>query len=158
MSTTTTTTAVARRHRTHPLRRATLVSSALAGAVTAGLAGLVHAAGVPLAVNGEMIPVAGFAQLTVLGGVLGGVLATALNRCARRPRRRFLQTTAGLAAFSCAPSIALPPDTATRIALVATHLIAAAIIVPMVARHVHSNTGNATVPPTSASRIDSPTP
>jgi hypothetical protein len=35
---------------------------------------------------------------------------------------------------SCVPSVALPPDAATKLTLVATHLVAAAIIVPVLAR------------------------
>ena len=52
----------------------------------------------------------------------------------REPAQRFLIIAAALTALSCVPSVALPPDTATKLTLVATHLIAAAILVPVLAR------------------------
>jgi hypothetical protein len=63
------------------------------------------------------------------------VLLAVLNRRSADPSRRFLQVTAALTALSCVPSVALPDDVATRITLVALHLLAAAIIVPVLARH-----------------------
>ena len=41
-----------------------------------------------------------------------------------------------LTAMSCVPSVALPPDVATKVTLVALHLMAAAIIVPVLARQL----------------------
>jgi hypothetical protein len=123
---------------THPLRLATLVVGVVAAAVTTAFAAIVDAAGVPLAVDGEAIPLGGFAQMTFLGAVLGGLLAAALNRYNSRPRHRFMVTTAALTVASCVPSVALPPDTATKLALVASHLIAAAIVIPVVARRTYA--------------------
>lgn len=117
------------------LRRTTVAVGLAASAATMAVAAAVHAAGVPLAVGGEMIPLTGFAQLTFLGAVVGGVLLAVLNRRSSSPRRRFLQTTAALTALSCVPSVASPPDVATKVALVAMHLLAAAIIVPVLVRH-----------------------
>jgi Family of unknown function (DUF6069) len=42
-----------------------------------------------------------------------------------------------LTALSCVPSVAMPSDTATKVALTALHLLAAAIIVPVLMRHAH---------------------
>jgi hypothetical protein len=117
------------------LRRTTVAAGAGAAAITTAGAAAVHAAGVPLAVQGEMIPLAGFAQMTFLGAVIGGLLLAALNRWSDAPRRRFLQTTTVLTALSCVPSVALPPDAATKLALVTLHVIAALIIVPALVRH-----------------------
>jgi hypothetical protein len=86
-------------------------------------------------IEGEMIPIYGFAQLTLIGAVIGGVLVAALNRWSGSPRTRFVQTTVVLTIVSCVPSVAMPDDIATQIALVALHLLAAAIIVPVLARH-----------------------
>src|SRR5207237_2068327 len=107
---------------------------AVAAAVTTAAAGVAHAAGVPFVIDGEMIPMAGFAQMTLLGAVVGGLLLAASNRFSARPRRRFIQTTSVLNAVSCLPSVALPPDAATKLALVALHGLAAVIIVPLLAR------------------------
>jgi hypothetical protein len=114
---------------------ATVGVALVAAAVTTGVAAVMHAAGVSFEIDGEMIPLAGFAQMTLLGAVIGGVLAAVLNRAGATPRRTFVRTSAVLVALSCIPSVALPPDIATKLSLVATHLVAAAIIVPVLARH-----------------------
>lgn len=118
------------------LPRTTVGIGLAAAAVATAAAAAVHAAGVPLAVDGETIPLAGFAQLTVLGAVLGGIIAAVLKRRSSAAHRRFLQTVGVLTALSCVPSVALPPDVATRVALVVLHLVAAAIVVPVLARHL----------------------
>jgi peptidoglycan/LPS O-acetylase OafA/YrhL len=136
MSTTTTTvTEPCAVRRAGSLRRTTVVAGLVAAAVTTGVAAAVHAAGVSFEVDGEMIPLAGFAQLTFLGTVIGGVILAALNRRARSARRRFLQTAVALTALSCVPSVVWPDDTATKLALVALHVLAAALVVPALVRH-----------------------
>jgi len=119
------------------LRRTTVVAGLAAAAVTTGVAAAVHAAGVSFEVDGEMIPVVGFAQMTFLGAVIGGVVLAVLNRRSRSARRRFLQTAAALTALSCVPSVTWPDDAATKLALVALHVLAAAIVVPALVRHAH---------------------
>ena len=116
------------------LRRSTLTVGVAAAVITTAAAAVVHAIGVPLKVDGEMIPLAGFGQMTLLGAVIGGVLLAVLNRRSHAPRRRFLQATAVLTALSCVPSVVWPPDAPTKATLVALHLLAAAIIVPVLAR------------------------
>lgn len=119
------------------LRRSTVVVGIGAAVAVTALAAAVDAAGVPLEIDGEVIPLAGFAQMTLLGAIIGGVLVAILNRRSSSPRRRFLQTGVALTVLSCVPSVTMPTDTATKVALVATHLVAAAIIVPVLARHAH---------------------
>jgi hypothetical protein len=121
----------------HPVRRATFVASVAGVAATTAFAAVARAAGVPFEIDGEPIPVGGFATMTLLGAVLGAILLLVTNRYAARPHRRFLQTTVALTALSCVPSLTSPPDTASKIALVASHLLAAAVIVPVLARHAH---------------------
>ncbi len=65
------------------------------------------------------------------------VLLLVANRYSANPRQRFLQVTVALTALSCVPSLMGPPDAASKIALVAAHLIAAAVIVPVLARQAH---------------------
>lgn len=117
------------------LRRTTVVAGLVAAAVTAAAAAALHAAGVSLEIDGEMIPLVGFAQMTFVGAVIGGVLLAGLNRVGSSPRRRFVQATAVLTAVSCVPSVVWPDDVATKLALVALHVLAAAVIVPALARH-----------------------
>jgi peptidoglycan/LPS O-acetylase OafA/YrhL len=119
------------------LRRTTVVAGLAAAAAATGVAAALHAAGVSFEVDGEMIPLAGFAQMTFLGAVIGGVLLAVLNRRSRSARRRFLQTAVALTALSCVPSLTWPDDAATKLALVALHLVAAAIVVPALVRHAH---------------------
>jgi hypothetical protein len=99
------------------------------------MATVLRAAGVPFEADGP-IPLAAFAQMTLLGAIIGGVLAAVFKRRSHDPARRFLQTTMALLALSCVPSIVLPDDLATKIALVGVHVVAAAIIVPVLARRV----------------------
>jgi len=117
------------------LRLATVVVGLAAATATTVVAAALHAAGVSLEVGGEMIPLAGFAQMTFLGAVIGGLLLAVLNRRSADPRTRFLQIAVVLTALSCVPSVALPSDVATKVTLVGLHLFAAAVIVPVLARH-----------------------
>lgn len=140
MSLTTTTATVTRPHadrRAGSLRRTTAVAGLVAAVGTTAVAAALHAAGVSFQVDGEMIPLAGFAQMTFLGAVIGGLLLAVLNRRSRSARRRFLQTAVALTALSCVPSVTWPDDAATKLALVALHVLAAAIVVPALVRHAH---------------------
>ena len=119
---------------TSTLPRTTVSVGVLAAAVTTAGAVALQAAGVPLAVHGK-IPLAGFAQVTFIAAVIGGVLLALLNRRSSAPRRRFVQITTGLTAISCALPAAFADTTASKVALVGLHLVAAAIIVPVLARH-----------------------
>ncbi len=123
---------------TSSLRRSTVVSGLVASAITTAAAAAVHAAGVSFEIEGEMIPTLGFAQMTFLGAVLGGLLLAGLNRWSSSPRTRFVQVAVALTALSCLPSVAMPDDAGSQIALVALHVLAAAIIVPVLARHARA--------------------
>jgi Family of unknown function (DUF6069) len=119
---------------TSTLARATVSVGVLAAGVTTAGAVVLRGAGVPLAVHGK-IPLAGFAQITFTGAVIGGVLLAVLNRHSSAPRRRFIRMTTGLVALSCVAPAAFADTAASKFALVALHLVAAAIIVPVQARH-----------------------
>jgi hypothetical protein len=124
--------------RPHPVRWAALGSGAVAAVVTTAVAGVARAADVPLEIDGETIPLVGFAELTLVGAVLGGFIAAALNRYSAQARRWFVWATVVLTALSCIPSVTLPPDVATKAILVAMHVLAALIIVPALARQARS--------------------
>ena len=126
-----------RTRRSWALTRTTLAVGAVAAAVITATAGLLHAVGVSFEIDGEMIPLLGFAQMTFLGAVIGGLLLAGLNRWSAAPRRRFLQVAVALTALSCVPSVAMPDDVATKLALVALHVLAAAIIVPVMLRRAN---------------------
>jgi hypothetical protein len=118
---------------TRTLPRATASAGVLAAAATTAGAAVLRAAGIPLAAHGA-IPLGSFAQLTVLAAVSGGVLLAVLRRSSA-PRQRFVRITAGLTALSCVFPVAFADTAASKIALVVLHLAAAAIIVPVLARH-----------------------
>ncbi|MCU1344090.1 MAG: hypothetical protein JWL70_356 [Acidimicrobiia bacterium] len=136
MTTTSATEAAESVQPSHPIRRATLISGPLAALATVAVAAAGDGAGVPLAIDGEAIPLLGFAQMTLIGAGIGGLLAAALTRYAARPRPTFLWVAIVMTVLSCIPSVALPPDIATKMVLVGTHLLAAAMIVPALARQI----------------------
>ena len=126
----------------HPIRRAALASGSVAAVATTAVAAAADAAGISsFEIDGEVIPLLGFAQMTLVGAVVGGLLAAALRRwssasASASAARRFFAVAAVLTALSCVPSVTMPDDAATKIVLVATHVLAAAIIVPALARQI----------------------
>jgi hypothetical protein len=109
-----------------------------AGAATATtlFAAVVHAAGVPLEVGGEAIPLAGFAQITFVAIVVGAVLARQFARRADRPRHTFLVTTVVLTVMTFVPDVLADAQTSTKLALMVSHVVAAAIAIPLLASHL----------------------
>ncbi len=111
---------------------------ALAG-VLAAVAATVFALGaraldVPLEVDGDTIPLIAFAYITLLWSAVGIVLAAVLARRAKRPARTFVVTTLVLTALSFVPPLATSDvDTATRVTLSLSHVVAAAIVIPALA-------------------------
>lgn len=80
-------------------------------------------------------------MLTVVFGLVGVVLAAALSRWARRPRRTFLVATVALTALSLVPDVLADADVGTRVLLMTTHLVAAAVVVPALARALAGRRG-----------------
>lgn len=137
-ATTTPTTApartAARAAGTFPLIGTGLVAAALASGATSLVAFTGHAAGISLNVSGAPIPVSGFATLTAIFSVVGLVLAVVLARVARHPRAAFVRTTVVLTVVSLVPDVLADATTATKLLLMLTHLVAAVIVIPAVAR------------------------
>ena len=130
--TTTRSTAAARTCR---LWRPALASGVVAAVATTAIAAVARAAGVSFATDGEPIPLIAFAQMTLLGALLGFVIAR-LCRRATRPRGMFVRLTVALTALSVVPDVAMSFDAASRFVLVLTHATAAAIVVPVLARRL----------------------
>ena len=95
-----------------------------------------HAAGISLNVSGAPIPVTGFGVLTTVFSLVGVVLAVVLSRTARHPRRAFVRTTVVLTVLSLVPDVIADAGPATKALLMLTHLVAAAIVIPAVARRL----------------------
>jgi hypothetical protein len=112
------------------LRRSGAVAGAAAAVATVGVAAAANAAGVPIEIGGEAIPLAGFAQLTMFATVIGVVMASVMSRRADRPRHTFVSTTLALTALSFVPDVLADAQTATKLTLVLTHIVAATIVIP----------------------------
>ena len=113
-----------------------VLSAVGAAAATTAVAAIAHAAGVSLALDGEPIPLMGFASLTLMFSLIGIVLAAALRRWAGSPRTAFVRTTVALTALSLVPDLLVSAAAETRVTLMATHLVAAAIVIPAVAKRL----------------------
>ena len=113
-----------------------LAAVAVASVATAALAGVGRAAGISLEVAGAPIPVVGFATLTAMFSVVGLLLALGLRRFAGHPRVWFVRTTVVLTALSLVPDVLADAASTTRMLLMLTHLVAAATVIPVVARRL----------------------
>jgi hypothetical protein len=120
------------------------VLATLAAAVAAEAMTLVaRAAGVPMAAAGvweseaQQIPVGGIARSVVIWSTGGILLAVALARWARRPARTFVLTTVGFTVLTlAAPVLAVDTAVSTQVVLVLTHVVAAAVVIPVLARRL----------------------
>lgn len=124
------------RRSTGPLVRIGVAATATAGIATSAVAAAGSAAGISLDVSGAPIPVSGFAVLTVLCSLVGLALAAVLARRARHPRSTFVRTTVVLTVLSLVPDLVVDAAPATKVLLMATHLVAAVIVVPALARRL----------------------
>ncbi|MFI5952211.1 DUF6069 family protein [Cryptosporangium sp. NPDC051539] len=113
-----------------------LLATAAASVATASVAAAGSAAGISLDVSGAPIPVPGFATLTAIFSLVGVVMAVVMGRFARRPRRVFVRTTLVLTALSLVPDALADAAPATKALLMLTHLVAAAIVIPAIARRL----------------------
>lgn len=107
-----------------------------AAVATALVAAAGEAVGISTAVSGTAIPASGFAVLTVIFSVLGLGIAAALRAFARRPRTAWLRTTVVLTVLSFVPDVLADAAVDTKILLMLTHVVAAAIVIPAVARRL----------------------
>jgi peptidoglycan/LPS O-acetylase OafA/YrhL len=119
--------------RRSPLWRAGAVSGVVAALATTLVVVAARAADVPVAVDDDAIPLAGFAQLTLVGAVIGVVLATCFARRAARPRHSFTVTTVALTALSLVPDLVVDATVGSKFVLMLTHVVAAAVVVPALA-------------------------
>lgn len=113
-----------------------VAAAAVASVATSLVAAAGSAAGISLDVSGAPIPVTGFAMLTAIFSLVGLVLAVVLARFARRPRTAFVRTTVVLTVLSLVPDVIADATTATKMLLMLTHLVAAAIVIPAIARRL----------------------
>ncbi|XRQ08724.1 DUF6069 family protein [Actinomadura welshii] len=118
------------------------VATLAAVGVTTLAAALAQAAGVDFEVpdGGESIPLAGFAVVTGFFSVVGVVIAAALARWSARPAALFVWTAVSLTAVSLVPPFLSGANAATVTALLGLHLVAAAVMIPALARSLRART------------------
>jgi Family of unknown function (DUF6069) len=96
-----------------------------------------HAGRQPRAHTAATVVVFGFALPTLMCAAIGTGLAVALARRAKRPAHTFTVVTTVLSALSLiSPVFAGATAPATKTTLVAAHLLAAAIVIPTLARRL----------------------
>jgi hypothetical protein len=119
------------------LWRPGLVAAIVAAGTTTAIAAVTMAAGVTFeTAPGEAIPIIGFAQLTFVFSSIGILIAWAIRRRAARPRQTFTTVAVVLTVLSVVPDITMPFATASKLTLILSHLVAAAIVVPVLARRL----------------------
>ncbi|GIG87923.1 DUF6069 family protein [Plantactinospora endophytica] len=113
-----------------------VLATVAASVATMAVAAAGHAAGISLDMAGAPIPVSGFGVLTAAFSLIGVVIAGLMSRFARRPRRTFVRTTVVLTVLSLVPDVIADAGAATIALLMLTHLVAAAIVIPALARRL----------------------
>jgi hypothetical protein len=129
-------------HRLHGLAGTGFIATLAAMVATTVAAALARAVGVDFEVpdGGETIPLPGFAVVTGFFSVVGIVIAVALLRWSARPAERFVWTAVSLTAVSFVPPLLSGANTATTTALLGLHLVAAAVMIPTLARSLRTQT------------------
>lgn len=107
--------------------------------VVMALVAIAEAAGAPMEVaenatkTPEQIPLVGFASVILASTVVGLLIASALARWARRPRRTFVIAALVLTAISAVFPATTTATTATKVVLEVTHVIPALLVIPAIA-------------------------
>jgi Family of unknown function (DUF6069) len=120
-----------------PLWRHGVAAAAVASVATTVLAAVASSAGVSFADRtGASIPIAGFAQLTLVFSLIGVCIAAVMARTARHPRLTFVRTAVTLTGLSFVPDLTFGFDARSAATLTTLHTIAATIVVPTLARRL----------------------
>ena len=120
-----------------------LVAAAIAALVTTLLAVIAKVAGVDFGSSVGDVPISAFPMLTVYCSVIGIIIAEVIIRVATMPRSTFQITMIVLTGLSLVPDV-LPFfefDLTFVGVLCLTHLVAAAIVVPMIAVRMEERRG-----------------
>lgn len=114
-----------------------VAAAVVASVATTVLAALASAAGVSFSdSSGESIPIPGFAMLTLVFSLVGVGIAAVMARKARRPRSTFVRTAVALTLLSFVPDLTFGFDAGSAATLITLHIVAAAIVVPVLARRL----------------------
>jgi len=113
------------------LWRTGAVVGASASVATTVFAAAAEGTGVSFKIAGEAIPLPGFAQITFVATMIGTLLAVVFSHRATHAKRTFVRTTLALTAISFVPDVLADASVSTKVALVLSHVIAAAIVIPV---------------------------
>lgn len=139
ISTSTTSSAATRLGPRQSVGKHGVAAAVVASIATTTSAAIASAAGVSFADRtGTSIPIAAFAELTLIFSLIGVILACVMARKARQPRTTFTRTALTLTALSFIPDLAFGFDAASAATLIALHSLAAAIVIPTLARRLAS--------------------
>jgi hypothetical protein len=119
--------------------RAGLIAGVAAAAVNTAVVAVADKAGdVSLVVQrgGDAIPLVGFTNVTFVATLIGLGIAAVVRRRSSRPAALFTRIAIWLTAASLIPPVLVDADVSTKVLLIATHLIAAAIVIPVVAKRL----------------------
>jgi hypothetical protein len=117
-----------------PVWKHGVAAAVVASLATTVLAAAASAAGVSFADRtGASIPIASFAQLTLVFSLVGVGMAAVIARKAARPRLTFVRTAIALTALSFVPDLSIGFDGASAATLITLHTVAAAIVIPILA-------------------------
>ncbi|MCG5449388.1 DUF6069 family protein [Micromonospora hortensis] len=129
-------------HRFRGLAGAGVTATLAAMAGTTLAAALARSAGVDFEIpdDGETIPLSGVTVVTGFFSFVGVVIAAALPRWSARPADRFGWTALALTALSLVPPLISGANAATITALLGLHLVAAAVMIPVLVRSLRART------------------
>lgn len=133
------------RRRLSGVVRTGLLAALAAVVATTAAAALATAIGVELEVpaDGETIPLSGIAFVTGVFSLAGVLIADEMLRWSVRPREHFVWATLVLTALSLVPPWVVGAAGTTSVALVGLHLVAAAVMIPSLARSLdHVSAGS----------------
>ena len=120
-----------------PVWKHGVASAIVASVATTVLAAIASAAGVSFADRaGASIPIAGFAQLTLVFSFIGVGIAAVMARKARQPRTIFMRTAVALTVLSFIPDLTFGFNAGAAATLITLHTVAAAIVIPTVAKRL----------------------
>ena len=113
-----------------------VVAGAVAAVATTVVAAIAKGVDVPVTIEHQPIPVAGFASLTFVCALLGTGIAAVVGRRSHRARAWFIRVAVALTVLSFVPDLTADTDTATRVTLITTHIVAALVVIPALSRRL----------------------
>ncbi len=125
--------------RTSRVRQSVAVTTVIAAAATEVVVALARAAGVDVAIQGQTLAPGGCTIAVLMCMVVASGVLVAVRRWAASPARTWVRATVALTALSFVPDLTVPDTSAaTRAVLITAHLVAAAVVIPAIARRLPS--------------------